>query len=169
MFKCKTGCCKIKINNYVNQNKKFNNKHKAGIFIYDPTDRKVLLVQSRGKLWGPPKGTVNIGESYVDCAIREVYEETGIKLNRCQSRCSLLKIPSPHFLKIKDSCVYYYIELKFRELYIQNTKDNDANGITWIKISCLEELINDGLIILTHHAKIAFNYFINIKFNPNQV
>lgn len=34
--------------------------------------------------WGIPKGHINENESYTDCAIREVFEETGIKIVLCK-------------------------------------------------------------------------------------
>jgi ADP-ribose pyrophosphatase YjhB (NUDIX family) len=43
-------------------------------------DDKVLIVKSKNNKYGIPKGGVNILESYKDAAIRETYEETGIKV-----------------------------------------------------------------------------------------
>jgi ADP-ribose pyrophosphatase YjhB (NUDIX family) len=31
-------------------------------------------------MWGPPKGTLQENEIVEDCAIREVFEETGIQI-----------------------------------------------------------------------------------------
>ena len=45
-----------------------------------------------------------------------------------------------------------------------NMIDNDANGITWIKIKCLENAISDGNIVLNHYAKIVFNKLMNKTF-----
>ena len=61
-FLCTNVCCEIKIKPYKendDSNKKFiENKKKAGVFIYDPKTNKILIVQSRGNLWGSPKGTI---------------------------------------------------------------------------------------------------------------
>ena len=59
---CSNNCCSLKIEPYVNKFNKFNNKQKfnkkkAGVMLYDSEKQKVLIVQSRGRLWGLPKGT----------------------------------------------------------------------------------------------------------------
>jgi ADP-ribose pyrophosphatase YjhB (NUDIX family) len=44
-------------------------------------DGEVLLQKRTDSLkWGIPGGAVNLGESYQDAAVREVYEETGMKV-----------------------------------------------------------------------------------------
>ena len=83
---CIDKCCKYKVIPY---NKKIpleinNNKEKikkAGSFIYDSKSKKILLVQSRGQMWGCPKGTIKDLENPLECAIREVKEETGIGID----------------------------------------------------------------------------------------
>ena len=104
-YYCYNKCCKIYIQQYLNNDKfivynkiytqiynKINTKNvffshslikkykKAGMFIYDPNKNNVLLVQSRGKFFGSPKGSLNINENEQDGAIREVLEETGIRI-----------------------------------------------------------------------------------------
>jgi ADP-ribose pyrophosphatase YjhB (NUDIX family) len=156
-YHCQNNCCKIFIKDYQPIPRYFNrNYRKAGVFIYDPKEDRVLLVQSRGHLFGPPKGTLQINELEKNCAIREVKEETG------------LDISSKHFtraVKIRNRAIYYYLEMDTCHINVQdNMKDNDANGITWIKIKCLENAINNGNIVLNHYAKIVFYRLMNITF-----
>lgn len=153
---CLNGCCVIKINKYQETKRFFNrNYRKAGVFIYDPKQDRVLLVQSRGHLWGPPKGSLNIGEQDIKCAVREVKEETGLDI----SYNDFTK-----YVKIKNRIIYY-LEMDTCEIHVQNNIiDNDANGITWIKIKCLEDAIQDGTIILNNYAKIAFQKLMQKTF-----
>ena len=156
-YYCDKKCCKIYIQYYSNKRsytKPFRNYRKAGVFIFDPKEDRVLLVQSRGHLFGPPKGSLNIGEIDIDCAVREVKEETGIDVN-----------PNDFLraINIKNNATYYYMEMGMcdNELYLKNQifngdSDNDANGITWIKMGCLENAILSGNIVLNHYAKIVF-------------
>ena len=55
---------------------------KAGTIIYDFDWYHTLLVLNyHSGLWGFPKGIIDIGESEHQAAIRETYEETGVKLD----------------------------------------------------------------------------------------
>jgi ADP-ribose pyrophosphatase YjhB (NUDIX family) len=156
-YYCKDKCCKVFIKTYRPTPRYFNrNYHKAGVFIYDPKEDRVLLVQSRGHLFGPPKGTLNTGEQERHCAVREVKEETG------------LDISSEDFtkaVKIRNRAIYYYLEMDTCDINVQDSiEDNDANGITWIKMECLENAISDGNIVLNHYAKIVFNKLMKKTF-----
>lgn len=156
-YYCRDGCCTVKIQTYKKVKRQFNSNYKkAGVFIYDPKKDKVLLVQSRGHLWGPPKGTRNVGELVHNCAIREVKEETG------------LNISSEDFTKsvnVRKRAIYFYLEMDAQDLDVQNSiDDNDANGITWMKVKCLENAISDGNIVLNHYAKIVFYKFLGKTF-----
>jgi 8-oxo-dGTP pyrophosphatase MutT (NUDIX family) len=158
---CNNGCCSVIIKNYNRTTRYFNrNYKKAGVFIYDPKEDRVLLVQSRGHLWGPPKGTLNLGEQEINCAVREVKEETGLIISYKDFTKAV---------KIHNNSIYYYLEMDTCELTVQDTiVDNDANGITWIKMNCLENAINNGNIVLNHYAKIAFYKLKHKKFKkPN--
>lgn len=160
VYPCEKGCCSIKIKTYKNQSRhryRRGRYQKAGVFLFDPKEDRVLLVQSRGQLWGPPKGTLDVekGETFCQCAIRELKEETGLDIQTKDfSRA----------IKVKNKAIYYYSERDTCNVEVQNHNDeemNDANGITWIKIDCLEECIITGKIVLNHHCKIAFKKFLN--------
>jgi len=132
------------------------NRKKAGVFIYDPETDKVLLVQSRGQLWGPPKGTLEIGESDRMCAVREVKEETGLDVNHEDFSKAAI---------INNRAIYYYLELPSREIHVQDhVYNNDANGIGWIKIDCLENCVRNGNIVLSRHCSKVFEKFKNKTF-----
>ena len=155
ILKCPKGCCTIKQKPYISTKEPYEKvrrrRHKAGAFIYDPNTEKVLLVQSRGHLWGAPKGTINHNESERDCAVREVKEETGLNIT---------VETFPKAVRIRNRAIYYYIEMNECEVEVQDIEGNDANGITWIKTSCLEDCINNGNITLSQHCRIVCSEFI---------
>ena len=129
---------------------------KAGMFLYDPKSKKVLLVQSRGHLWGLPKGTLNNDESFPACAVREVREETGLNISEEKLDRSV---------SIKGRARYYYIEMEECKVCVQlEDKDNDANAVGWVNIDCLKELIKTGQIELNKHCIYVFLKFLGISF-----
>jgi hypothetical protein len=160
MFTCDKGCCSIKINPYTSPKDPFEKvrrrRRKSGVFIYDPISNKVLLVQSRGHWWGPPKGSINFQETERKCAIREVKEETGLVI----SQDSFSKATN-----IMNKAMYFYVEQQECEVQIQDhIHDNDANGICWINLECLEECVRNGNISLSQHCRVVFNRFIGKLF-----
>lgn len=62
-------------------------KHAAGIlFVLDSTPKKVLLVHPTNAAWfgtyGPPKGMMDDDELQSEGAVRETFEEIGIKVSQ---------------------------------------------------------------------------------------
>jgi len=164
IYSCEKGCCSIKIKEgqWLHQRHvRRGNCRKAGVFVYDPQNNAVLLVQSRGLLWGPAKGTleVDLNETNIDCAIRELKEETGLDATITDFTRAI---------KIKNRVLYYYMEYPVCNVEVQDHLNNDANGIAWIKIDCLKECISAGNIILNQHCKIAFKKFMNITFEKTE-
>lgn len=159
-YYCDKRCCEIKIVDYTSMSvyrRRRGHSIKAGVFVYDPEKEAVLLVQSRGYLWGCPKGSLEVdkNETALECAIREMKEETGIDVS------------AEDFTKstnIKNRAIYYYTEMKTGFVNVQCQTDNDANGICWIKLSCLEDCINSGMISLNQHARLVFKKFIDKTF-----
>jgi hypothetical protein len=63
-----------------------DNKPVCGALIFNKDNNKVLVVRV-GQKYGFPKGKQNQGETFEDCAIREVEEETGLNIaNKLDSR-----------------------------------------------------------------------------------
>jgi ADP-ribose pyrophosphatase YjhB (NUDIX family) len=151
-FSCPKGCCSAQVNPYDPDNssetKTTKLRRKAGALLHDPSSNSILLIQSRGNLWGPPKGTFKSGEYPRKCASRELLEETGINLH----------IP-PHtrHTNIKNKSTYFYLKHSICPVQVQEhpiDEKNDANGITWIKLPCLADAIRTGQIAVTHHCRI---------------
>ena len=154
--KCKDGCCELLTSKYETSSKPGERKynHKAGVLLYDSTEESVLIVQSRGNLWGIPKGTLEPSETYIEGAIREVMEETGIDLSG---------VVFDKSINIGVNSLYFFLEYVKCEVSIQTSPGNDANSIGWIKLKCLTEMIKDGDISLTRHASIILKSFLGFE------
>lgn len=159
-MKCKNKCCELLTSRYIPpaniNNKSKYDKNKSGVVMYDKDQNKILLVQSRGNLWGFPKGTFNDGEDFETCAQRELLEETGIYVEK-----SDLTIPC----YINPKVIYFYLEVNLNNynIKIQTQEGNDANSIGWINLNCLIELINDDVLKLNYQAKKAIKKCFDIN------
>ncbi len=53
----------------------------ASVFIINPVDKKILLVHHKGfDKWVQPGGHIDNDETFEEAALREAYEETGVKV-----------------------------------------------------------------------------------------
>lgn len=60
---------------------RIKHNHSVGIILFRlfPRSVKYLLIKQHQGHWGFPKGHIEKGEKHIDTAIRELYEETGIR------------------------------------------------------------------------------------------
>lgn len=160
-YTCDKGCCNYIITEYRRTSKVFDNSlqiegriKKSGCFITNTYKDKILLVQSRGQYWGPPKGSLNVDESVIDGAIREVKEETGIDIDE-----KMLDIA----YVVKGKALYYLVSLNEEKVKVQShIADNDANGIGWFSLECLNDLIKEEKILINQHTRILLKKFLNV-------
>jgi ADP-ribose pyrophosphatase YjhB (NUDIX family) len=162
-YTCETGCCNFIITEYRRSSTAhFGNEiegkiKKAGCFVINKDQTKILLVQSRGQFWGPPKGSLNQDEDVKDGAIREVKEETGLDISK-----DLLE----KYLIIRGKAIYYIISIEEENIKVQShIKDNDANGIGWFNIDCIQNLIKEDKIIINSHTKILLKKIFDKEIN----
>jgi ADP-ribose pyrophosphatase YjhB (NUDIX family) len=138
-------------------------KYKSGIIIHNPTTNHVLIVQSRGNMWGFPKGSVEQGENFINCAIRELNEETGINIEEKD-------LDDTNAFRLNHYVNYYYVKTNnaYNTIGINDNEYNDANGICWIKLDCLKELMINNQLKFNYHARSClFHYFGISKNNIN--
>lgn len=57
--------------------KRANHTYSAGGLVLSPS-QTVLMVQEFGEFWGLPRGHINEGETKLEAAKREIFEESGI-------------------------------------------------------------------------------------------
>ena len=162
---CANTCCKFITSYYHNKiNYKFKQRYtKAGFFIYNKETKMVLLIQSKGSLWGFPKGTCEKFETIFECAVRELYEETGLQLT----------IDRPfHCIKVYDNSFYYLLEISHFQpsLQIQNSiHNNDVSGIGWFQLECLYNLCTQSDFSINSHCRFLLNKFFDLKLRKNKL
>ena len=156
-FFCPEMCCKMISKKYIPPKKcwpRRDRSQRAGVFITDTEKKCVLLIQSCGNCWGPPKGAAEKGETIKQAAIRELKEETGISA-----------LPEDLiFLKNISRGTYFNYTIPKKDLKLPNRKGyNDATGIGWISFKCLEKYREYFSKILNYPAKILISmnlYFL---------
>ena len=129
---------------------------RAGTIILDFSTKKVLLTQSYNGHWGLPKGHLEKGETTEDCALRETYEETGIKLER--NRLGEKKVI------YNGDAIYYVVNGTNLKFNLQNIDTNEISGIAWMCTQCLEEKIRKKEMKINSHLRYLLP-FIKKSFN----
>jgi 8-oxo-dGTP pyrophosphatase MutT (NUDIX family) len=129
--------CNCYITSWAYSNKKIDykfkyNKKKAGGILKHKN--RLLLVQSRGNMWGFPKGSLELNESMLDCALREVQEETSLLIPFTEN-------DKKYYI---NDTVFFYKNLEdapsINHQKIKKIKNNDCSGIAWINLECLEKI-----------------------------
>ncbi|XP_054158244.1 m7GpppN-mRNA hydrolase-like [Oppia nitens] len=110
----------------------------CGAILLDPTLSRVLLVQGYGgRSWGFPKGKINENEPYVQCAAREVKEETGYDATAgISDQCYIER-------RINESSVRLYIAKDVDPMFaFKPLARNEIKEIRWFAV--------DELPVRTH-------------------
>ncbi|MDR0947220.1 MAG: 8-oxo-dGTP diphosphatase [Ruminococcus sp.] len=109
------------------------------VMVQDPTTGKVL-VQERVKSWKGyafPGGHIEDDESLYDCAVREVFEETGLSVRNLKS-CGLV-----HWFNNKTGdrmIIFLYKTIEFEGDIISN----DEGKNFWMDLAELRAALNNG-------------------------
>ncbi len=131
-----------------------------GAILLDETMTFVLLVKGwkKGANWSFPKGKINMDEDDLDCAIREVDEETGFDIRAA----GLVPPPADVFFidnNFRDQQIRLYV---FRNVpmdtHFEPKTRKEIGGIKWYKISDLP----------TQRKKNATNNTANGQGQPGQ-
>jgi len=98
----------------------------------------------RSGKWSFPKGHLESEESSLECALRELYEETGIQLNEKPSRSYKLSVGQ-----------YFIFEMEETELSVRD--HNEIEEAAWIPFDRLPQMncnvdVNNFLIRLSERA-----------------
>ncbi|KAJ8522582.1 hypothetical protein ONZ45_g873 [Pleurotus djamor] len=103
----------------------------CGAIMLNHTMDKCVLVKGwkASSGWGFPKGKINQSEPPVDCAVREVLEETGYDLSSQIVADDVLTV------NIKDQIIYLYIVSGISEDYPFQTKTRkEISKIEWFRL-----------------------------------
>ncbi len=105
---------------------------KCGAVILDP-DNRLLIVEGRAmhfnnhetvlaRKWGLPKGHREDGEPEIDCAIREVKEETGLDITISSST---------YRMKVADTLLYF-IRVDSPHIMGTTSDTSEIKSVKWV-------------------------------------
>jgi 8-oxo-dGTP pyrophosphatase MutT (NUDIX family) len=115
----------------------------AGRYAVVIRDQQVLLVQrSDNKAWTPVTGIVEPGENPADCAVREVFEETGIHV--VPSRLAWVHVTAPMVHANGDHA--QYLDHVFRMDWVGGEPfpaDDESLDACWCDLAELPDMSAD--------------------------
>jgi len=153
---CYNNCCEFCEIPYSRKSSIYKSKFgkkKGGVFFFNKKDNKVLLVQSSGDKWGFPKGSMEKDDCTIkDCAIREVFEETGMMIKKDE-------LINEHRI---NRAYYYYIETDDIKDVLNPDGNTDVSGIVWINVCCLKHMCISGDMKLNLHCRKLLKKILDI-------
>ena len=122
------------------------------VFVTDESQRVLLIRRSDNGLWALPGGCQDLGETPMECAVRECFEETGfsIRCTRLLGVFSSKRYPYVHYpWKENEFC-----HLLFQGLLVDGTAQpsNETSEVRFFAQHELPEL-SDG-----HQPRVAFGF-----------
>jgi 8-oxo-dGTP pyrophosphatase MutT (NUDIX family) len=119
-----------------------------------------FLIVRRGKhvtqtgKWCLPCGYLDYNESVEECAIREIWEESGIDIRKYQHDLKLDYINSnPEHTRNQDIGFHFIVDIKSElepEINLNVIDENETTDVKWIGF----EELNDFIFAFNHDKKI---------------
>jgi len=114
---------------------------KAGVIIFNKTLDKILTVKNRcydsGSKWGLPKGHLDEEEFPHKCASRELYEETGIKIE--------ISKDAKNCIRNINNTIYYVYQISESSLSLSPIDKIEISDIKFRYINSLKAINKNSL------------------------
>lgn len=133
----------------------------GGVLVLSPDESQVLLVREYGR-WGRCGGAVNVGESCLDAALREVVEETALEIDADFTPLLGLCYDQPksrdgvindHFMLFFVRAQHMQLEVDFEELEDARWFDRAELVAAW-KIAKTQQTDTGGGTVLKKRATL---------------
>lgn len=141
-----------------------NREFCASAYIIDPRTKKILLVKHRDyNRWTQPGGHIEIGEIPEETAVRETFEETGIKIKILGERFPREEdyIRPLGIQRNRSSNGETFIDIIYPAIPIRDTElqmNEESSDIRWFSREELEE------ISIFDDIKITMDYILREYF-----
>ncbi|MFZ9660933.1 MAG: NUDIX hydrolase [Chitinophagaceae bacterium] len=121
--------------------KNFNIVIAAGGIVQNERN-EILMILRRGK-WDFPKGKLDPGETIDQCAIREVQEECGLKIDRIVKPLNITYHVYDEFGKHILKETHWYIMKADSNQSISPQTEEDITDIQWVPMSSIQEKLTN--------------------------
>ena len=119
----------------------------GGFLLRQVTNEKEIALIFRREKWDIPKGKLDPGESYEECAVREVQEELGIQDILCKQPLG----STWHCYERKGRfCVKrtYWYEMETSDTVFHPQEDEDIEEVAWFSWSAAKAIVDFPLFRL---------------------
>lgn len=120
-------------------------EYSAGGLIFDENDRVAIITRhSRsGHIeWCLPKGHIEKGETSEETAVREIFEETGIKGEVIDSIATIDYWFTGDAQRIHKLVHHYALRMTGGYLTVEGDPDHEAEDATWVKFKDLTDVLS---------------------------
>lgn len=138
-------------------------------------DQAYILANKRGSgmptnvgKWNCPSGYLDFGETLEECAVREIYEETGVTVPL--NSLTLMEIDSAPtrrgmqnvLVRYRSACKYDCLEDAYAEVTTEHSEPNEVEEVKWIPMS---EIKNYEWVSEKHVKQIieAYEIYTNLR------
>ena len=95
----------------------------------------LLVFETYSKCWSLPKGHIEAGETDVQTALRELYEETGLTANLDTSRCASIEYPISSFAR--KQVAFFLGEV----VGVPKVREGEIDKLKWVTTAELKDYL----------------------------
>lgn len=107
-----------------------------------------LMVREKTGHWGCPKGHMEPGETEQETALREIFEETGVRVTLLEGFRAVTEYDLPDLIDTRKRVVFFLAEFRQQELQLQQTEVADFALVPYEEAMALLQY-EDAMQILT--------------------